>query len=297
MRHIARVAVQVKHERRLAVDPQRASGDESALDAMRAPLPQHLADGEDRLAVQLMIARNGVEEGLDLLRRGQPRQDREFVRREAQVPRAGRIGCRSGGSSERRHPGRDSKIRDEATATDHADPQRQRDAGGDATGQRRWNPGVPVGDRTEGRAVKPGGIGRGGDEQQHLHAKRRVVREFGGMRREHHEAGWHDEQQAAQRPAQQVPRHPRDRQAARESQQAQVEHRDTAHQRHETEDVRDLDHRVEPLRLAHERRQPAGFEVDQEGGADRLVHQRSSIVLPSTVMRSARSSPGSLRLG
>ena len=65
----------------------------------------------------------------------------------------------------------------------------------------------------------------------------------------------------------------------------------------ETEDVRDLDDRVEPLGLAHERRQPAGFEVDQEGGADRLVHQRNSIVLPSIVMRSARSSPGSSRLG
>ena len=41
VRVVAGGAVQVHHQRRLAVDPQRAPRDERRLDAVRAPLRQH----------------------------------------------------------------------------------------------------------------------------------------------------------------------------------------------------------------------------------------------------------------
>src|SRR5437870_11424031 len=82
---IARVAVHEHQERRLAVDPQCAGGDEGPLDAVRAPLSQHLAHRQDRLAPDFMVGRNRVEEKLDSLRRVEPPKDRKFGAREPHV--------------------------------------------------------------------------------------------------------------------------------------------------------------------------------------------------------------------
>ncbi|TMG84951.1 MAG: hypothetical protein E6H76_13580 [Betaproteobacteria bacterium] len=91
VRKIARVAVHEHHERRLAVDPQRAGGDERALDAVRAALPQDLPHRQYRLAADLVISRDRVDEQLDLLRRVEPPQDRKFGAREPQVLAAGAL--------------------------------------------------------------------------------------------------------------------------------------------------------------------------------------------------------------
>src|SRR6185437_14066498 len=94
VRVVADVAVEVHHERRLAVDPQRARGDHRALDAMRAPLPQHLAHREHGLAADLVVDGDRVEEGLDLVRRVQARELRVFRRTQPQVARTREPGLR-----------------------------------------------------------------------------------------------------------------------------------------------------------------------------------------------------------
>src|SRR4029453_6578442 len=62
-------------------------------------------------------------------------------------------------------------------------------------------------------------------------------------------------------------------------------------------DVDDLHAGVEPHPLPHRHREGARLQPDQPGGRLRIVDQRSSVVLPSSVIRSARSSLGSVRFG
>src|SRR4030095_16626373 len=57
---------------------------EGAFDAMRATLPQHLAHRKHRVAVRLVVGRDGVDEGLDTLWRGKPRKARELARRQSE---------------------------------------------------------------------------------------------------------------------------------------------------------------------------------------------------------------------
>src|SRR5205823_15132713 len=89
--------------------------------------------------------------------------------------------------------------------------------------------------------------------------------------------------------------HQRAGQRAREAEQAQVEHHRRADEHDEPDDVNDLDGRVEPEPSAHGRGDARALEPDEPRGA--LVRHRSSVVLPSMMMRSARISFGSVRLG
>ena len=94
MRIVAGVAVEVQDERRVTVNPQRAGGNERALDAMRPPPTQHLADGEDRFASDLVVDRDGIEECLRPLRRGHPLEDRELTARKAEIVTTGESDAR-----------------------------------------------------------------------------------------------------------------------------------------------------------------------------------------------------------
>src|ERR671924_1638768 len=91
--------------------------------------------------------------------------------------------------------------------------------------------------------------------------------------------------------------HIRNRHMARPPKQADVEHRRRSHQDDEPDDVDDFDHWVKPEPLPHGTGQACAFKPHQPCRSDRLMHQRNSTVLPSMVMRSARISSGSLRLG
>ena len=110
VRIVGEVAVEVDHERRPAVDPERAGGHEGALEAVRAPLAQHLARGEQRLAAALVVGGNAVHEGLDLLRRVEAVERGELrlgepevgAAREAAVAQQGHGGRGSGGRPARR---------------------------------------------------------------------------------------------------------------------------------------------------------------------------------------------------
>src|SRR6266581_745661 len=82
---VARVAADVHDKRRIAVNPQRTGGNESALDAMRAALSQHLSHRKDRFAADFVIGRDRVDEKLDFLRRVESLQDREFGAAELQM--------------------------------------------------------------------------------------------------------------------------------------------------------------------------------------------------------------------
>ena len=68
----------VEQQRRLALDPQRAGRDHGTLDAVRAPLLQHRAHRVAGFALKLEILPQPVEKLLDLFRRAQAAQDREF---------------------------------------------------------------------------------------------------------------------------------------------------------------------------------------------------------------------------
>jgi hypothetical protein len=67
------------------VHPQRRGRDEGALDAVRAALAQHLAHREHRLAADLVVDRDRIEEGLDPRRRVEALEDGVFGAREAEV--------------------------------------------------------------------------------------------------------------------------------------------------------------------------------------------------------------------
>jgi hypothetical protein len=58
-----------------------------------------------------------------------------------------------------------------------------------------------------------------------------------------------------------------DRQLARQTEQAQVEHRNGTDQHHEPHDVQDLDRRIEPQLLAHRRRQHRALDRRQRACA------------------------------
>src|SRR5260221_6574322 len=75
VRVIAGRAVHMHHEWPLAVDPERARGDECAFDAMRAALTQHFAYRKDRLSAELMVGWDRIYELLDPRRLGQPADD------------------------------------------------------------------------------------------------------------------------------------------------------------------------------------------------------------------------------
>src|SRR6185437_3180827 len=64
-----------------------ARRDHRALDAMRAPLPQHLANREHGLAAGFMVDRDRVEERLDALRCGEARELRVLRRGAPEVVR------------------------------------------------------------------------------------------------------------------------------------------------------------------------------------------------------------------
>jgi hypothetical protein len=65
--------------------PKRARGNERRFDAVRAPLNQHLLNGQYCFAAYLVVDRNPVEEALDLLRRPKARQNGEFAFRQAKI--------------------------------------------------------------------------------------------------------------------------------------------------------------------------------------------------------------------
>ncbi len=88
VREVAQIAVQVHHQRRLAVHPERASGEKGAFDAMRAALPEHFAHRQDRLSADFVIDRNRVQVILDFPGRGQAHQDRELARAEPKIAAA-----------------------------------------------------------------------------------------------------------------------------------------------------------------------------------------------------------------
>jgi hypothetical protein len=97
VRIVALVAVQVHHQRRIAVHPERAGGEHRTLDAVRAALADHLARRQHRLAAHLVVDRRGVQPCLDLLGRGEAAQHRELTGRESQVRAAGSSGPGGGG--------------------------------------------------------------------------------------------------------------------------------------------------------------------------------------------------------
>jgi hypothetical protein len=76
------------HGRRLAMDPQRAGGNERTFDAMRAPVTQHTSYRVDRLAVRFVIDRDRVKESLNPFGRSKPRKPREIARPQAKLPLA-----------------------------------------------------------------------------------------------------------------------------------------------------------------------------------------------------------------
>src|SRR5215470_3765737 len=89
MGNVALIAVHVHDERRLSVNPECAGGDKGALDAVCAPLTQHLAHGEHRLPADLVIDRDCVEKRLDLLWRVESPQDSELAPGKTQIFAAG----------------------------------------------------------------------------------------------------------------------------------------------------------------------------------------------------------------
>jgi hypothetical protein len=117
------------------------------------------------------------------------------------------------------------------------------------------------------------------------------------MRGEHHKTRRDDDDQSPRRPWQRMPGEHACRHAARNTEQAQVENEHRADEHDEAEDVKDLNDRIEPELAAHRNGKRALFDGrEQPCGAGRR-HQRSSTVLPFTVMRSARISSGLFRFG
>lgn len=86
-------------------------------------------------------------------------------------------------------------------------------------------------------------------------------------------------------------------QVARQPQEPQIKHDRSADQDDKPDDVHNLDQRLEPQPLPHRYGYGGCFKPDEPGRSSGLVYQRSSTVWPSMVMRSARISLGSLRLG
>ena len=70
-------------------------------DAMRAPMAQHVAHREARLAADLVIGGNRVHEGLNLLGRREPSQNGELAHGETQVLATGEAPMHQGGHAGR----------------------------------------------------------------------------------------------------------------------------------------------------------------------------------------------------
>ena len=89
VRVVVRRAIEVHDERWLAVDPQRAGGEERALDAVRDAVAEHVAHRVDGLAVRLVIGRERAHELLDAQRGVQARELRELARGQSEIVAAG----------------------------------------------------------------------------------------------------------------------------------------------------------------------------------------------------------------
>jgi len=67
------------------VDPKRAGSDQGSFDAVGAALPQYVVHRKARLPADLVVRWNRVDEQLHLLRRAEPSQNRELVRRKTKI--------------------------------------------------------------------------------------------------------------------------------------------------------------------------------------------------------------------
>ena len=79
--------------------------------------------------------------------------------------------------------------------------------------------------------VKRRGIQPRATRQRELQDESAIVDEIGRVRHEHEQAGRNDDEQRAESPGQQMAGEPPHRQLPRQAEQAQIEHRDRAHQR------------------------------------------------------------------
>ena len=113
------------------------------------------------------------------------------------------------------------------------------------------------------------------------------------MRGEHQQPRGGRDQEARERPGHGERDQRVERNARPESEQAQIDDRDRAEQQRDASDMDGLGGRIRVERLAHEAADAAG--LDRVKRARHARTQRSSTVLPATMMRSARISSGLLR--
>ena len=132
-----------------------------------------------------------------------------------------------------RFPRRGLHIRDQAAARDDREPQEERSDCVQPGRRGRRPVRIPAFGATEDADVKGDGIGERDQDQRDLRDERGIVEEVGGVRREHYESRRHDYDERPRRPRQEMTRQRPHRHAARESEHAQIEHDDRAHQDHE----------------------------------------------------------------
>ena len=89
MVRVVLVGREIHDQRRLALQPQRARGDEGRLEAMGLAMTQHAAYRPQAIAAVFEIGREGGHVFLHALRRAQGREDTTFRGGEAEFCRGG----------------------------------------------------------------------------------------------------------------------------------------------------------------------------------------------------------------